>query len=45
LLNNVISQLEYGFGLIAWAILAGIFGVATWFILRKKHGQQKNTMK
>lgn len=44
-LSNVISQLEYGFGLIAWAVLAGIFAIVIWFIFRKKDSQQKTTVK
>ena len=44
-LSNVFNQIDYIYGDLAWSLLAGIFAIVTWFVLKKNASQQKTTMK
>ena len=35
-ISNVFNQIEYIYGDLAWTLLAGIFAIVTWFVLKKK---------
>ena len=34
-ISNVFNQIEYIYGLFAWTLLAGIFAIVSWFVLKK----------